>query len=192
MLRHNRPRTPALVSGALLAAVLAAVAVVLLAGGEAASKTPRVSRGAGPRPGIDATTGPEARQIRHATLVLADDMGAAARCDPALARPRFAACVAPALRHADIGGRTNAMLLRTVLAPVTAGPCRTYLAGLQAANDAAGDSARWLLPQLYVVGGRPAQRHIRGQIALDARMLRRAAGGARSEVCSQHAGPPAI
>jgi hypothetical protein len=188
MLLHKRSRTPAVVSGALLAALIAALAVMLLAGEEAASQATRTGRHAGPRPAIEATTGPEARQMRHATRMLGRELGAAARCEADLARARFAACVAPALRHAGIGGRTNAMLVRTVLAAAHTGPCRTYLTGLQAANDAAGDSARWLLPQLYEGGGRRAQRHMLDQIALDAQMLRRAA----SDVCSQRGGPRAI
>ena len=127
--------------------------------------------------------------MRRATRVLGDEIAAAARCDATLPRARFAACVAPALRHAGIGGRTNAMLLRTVLAPVRAGACRTHLLGLQAANGAAGDSAQWLMPHLYEGGGRAVQRHMLGQLALDASMLRRVVRAAPGDVCSPHPDP---
>jgi hypothetical protein len=124
---------------------------------------------AGPR--VDATSDAEARRLQGATQTLAAELSAAAHCGT----DRFAACVAPALRHGGIGGRTTAMLARTVMADGPVGPCRTYLFGLQAANDAAGDEARWLLPLLYGPGRRRHQHEIASQLALAGDMLRRAA-----------------
>jgi len=102
---------------------------------------------------------------------LGTKLTAATRCGT----QRFVACVAPALRHAGVGGRMTAMLARWVMAGVPAGTCREYLFGLQAANDAAGGEARWLLPLLYESGRRQHERQIVGQVTLAARMLRRAA-----------------
>ena len=152
---------------------------------------------AGPR--VGATSDAEARQLRGATQILAAELSAAARCGTG----RFAACVTPALRHGGIGGRTTAMLARVVMADVPVGPCRTHLLGLQAANDAAGDQARWLLPLLYGPGRRRHQHEIAGQLALAGDMLRRAArasaGGctpdavrARSEIPSGPSGRWAV
>ena len=124
---------------------------------------------AGPR--VDATSDAEARRLQGATQTLAAELSAAARCGT----DRFGACVAPALRHGGIGGRTTAMLARVVMADAPVGPCRTYLFGLQAANDAAGDEARWLLPLLYGPGRRRHQHEIASQLALAGGMLRRAA-----------------
>jgi hypothetical protein len=122
-------------------------------------------------PGVDATSDAEARQLRGATHGLAAELTAAARCHTS----RFAACVTPALRHGGIGGRTTAMLARVVMADVAVGPCRTYLLGLQAANEAAGDETRWLLALLYGPDRRRHQHEIASQLALGGGMLRRAA-----------------
>jgi hypothetical protein len=95
----------------------------------------------------------------------------------------------PALRHAGIGGRTTAMLARVVMEAVPAGGCRDYLFGLQAANDAAGDSAHWLLPRLYEPGS--GQREVLVQLGLLGQMLRHAALAVPAGVCSPSAdGPP--
>jgi hypothetical protein len=123
---------------------------------------------AGPR--VDATSDAEARQLRGATQGLAAELTAAARCTG-----RFAACVTPALRHGGIGGRTTAMLARVVMADVPVGACRTYLFGLHAANDAAGDETRWLLALLYGPDRRRHQHEIARQLALAGGMLLRAA-----------------
>jgi hypothetical protein len=83
------------------------------------------------------------------------------------------------------------MLARGVLSSVPAGSCREYLYGLQAANDAAGDQARWLYPLLFGPG---RDRHIH-DIAVDlaraARMLAAAWRAAAPDVCAPGAAGPA-
>jgi hypothetical protein len=153
----------AIVAGAL------ALAVWLGPHGGVSRPAPREVSADDPR--VDATSDAEARQLRGATQSLAAELSAAARCGTG----RFAACVAPALRRGSIGGRTTAMLARVVMADVPVGPCRTYLFGLQAANDAAGDEARWLLPLLYGPGRRRHQHEITRRLPLAGVMLRRAA-----------------
>jgi hypothetical protein len=173
------------------AAVLLAVAVAVALGphGQAppASQTLSIAR---PGARADATSAAEARQMRRATRQLAGELTEAARCDVRQTSRRFAACVTPAMRHAGIGGRTTAMLVRGVMARVHAGRCRSYLFGLQAANDAAGDSARWLLPQLYEPGLARRRREIAGQLALAGAMLRRASR--RADACSLAAAMPTL
>jgi len=96
--------------------------------------------------------------------------------------------VIPALRHAGIGGRTTAMLLRGVTAALPTGQCRNYLFGLQAANDASADNARWLLPLLYQAQPGHHHRHMKTQLALNARMLYRALHAAPAQTCSPTGG----
>jgi hypothetical protein len=169
----------AIVAGAL------ALAVGFGPHGGASSPAPRAPLATGPR--VDATSDAEARRLRGATQGLGAELTAAARCG----RVRFADCVAPALRHAGIGGRTTAMLVRGVMAGVPVGGCRNYLFALQAANDAASEDARWLLPLLYEAGrGRP-RREIAAQVSIAGRMLRRASRVAPASVCSPRAGEPA-
>jgi hypothetical protein len=190
--KRSRGPTAAL---ALLTATPALAAVALGAapvpGGHAAPQAPIAQSTAQPRARIDATTDAEARQMRHATHRLANELDAAARCDARRPPQRFAPCVAPALRHAGIGGRTTAILLRGVITPLRTGPCRTYLLGLEAANDASADNARWLLPLLYQTGRRQHQHQIMAQLALNAAMLHRALGTAPDDVCSPVADGPA-
>jgi hypothetical protein len=150
--------------------------------GGASPPAPRGIPAAGPR--IDESSYAQARQLRAATERLGGEMTAAAGCGT----HRFAHCVAPTLRRAGIGGRTTAMLVRVVMADVPIGRCRSYLFGLQAANDAAGDEARWLLPLLYEAGRRRHQHKIAVQLALAARMLHRASRAAAADVCSPSAG----
>jgi hypothetical protein len=171
-----------LAKGAVVAGALA-LAVGLRPHGGAPPRAPRATID-GPR--LDATSDAEARQLRGVTQSLGAELRAGARCGGV----RFAECIAPALRRAGIGGRTTAMLARGVLAGVPAGQCRKYLFGLQAANDAAGDEARWLLPQLYARGRRRRQRVIARQLALAGRMLRQAARAAPAGVCSPGVGGP--
>jgi hypothetical protein len=133
------------------------------------------------RVGLDAASDAQARRMRRVTEALGAELSAAAQC-------AAAECAAPALRHAGIGGRTNAMLVRVVMAGVPTGRCRNYLFGLQAANDGASDEGRWLLPKLYAHGSR---REITTQLALAGHMLRHAAIAAPADVCSPAAdGPP--
>jgi hypothetical protein len=145
---------------------------------------PTVATVAGTR--LDATSDAEARQLRATTRRLGADLSAGAQC----AAARFVACVAPALRRAGIGGRTTAMLVRGLAATVPFGRCRSYLIGLQTANDGAGDTARWLLPLLYVGRRERDEREVVTQLALAGRMLRHAARAAPADVCSPGAGGP--
>jgi hypothetical protein len=50
-------------------------------------------------PRLDATSDAQARQMRRATIALARQTGAAARCHPSDPPTRYAACVVPALRR---------------------------------------------------------------------------------------------
>jgi hypothetical protein len=186
---RSRPLNVALALLAL-AATLPAVMLVaeLRTGGNAASNAPIALSMARPGPRVDATADAEARQMRSATRGLANELSAAARCDARQTPHRFSLCVIPALRHAGIGGRTTAMLLRGVTAAVPTGRCRNYLFGLQAANDASADNARWLLPLLYQ--GQPGHHHHKmvAQLVLSARMLHRAARAAPADICSPAGG----
>jgi hypothetical protein len=133
-----------------------------------------------------ATFEPEAQRMRTVTLQLAGEVHATRGCPHR--RRAFAACVAPALRHVGIGGRMAATVLHGIARTGPSGGCRAYLFGLEVANDAAADQARWLLPRLYERGG---PYEITGQLALAGQMLRRAARAAQPEVCSPAAdGPP--
>jgi hypothetical protein len=171
-----------LVKLAALLVGVAAFAGVRLESHASVSQTPAIAQ---PATFLDATSDTEARILRRATRHLAADLSAAARCD---AR-RAPTCRLPALRRAGIGGRTSAILVRGVLARVPTGPCRTYLFGLAAANDAAADQARWLLMQFY--GGPQRRRAVAAQVGLAARMLDRAWPAAGADVCSPAAdGPP--
>jgi hypothetical protein len=174
----------------VLAATLITVmlATVLRPGGNAGSNAPTPLSMARPGPRIDATADAEARQMRSATRQLANELSAAARCDAGQAPHRFSLCVIPALRHAGIGGRTTAFLLRGITAAVPTGRCRNYLFALQAANDASADNARWLYASLYQ--GQPGdhQRHMVAQLALNAGMLHRALRAAPADTCSPAGG----
>ena len=59
-----------------------------------------------------------------------------------------------------------------------------YLLGLQAAAQAAGEQARWLLPTLYGPDRRAAQDEVTHQLSQMTHMLRRAASAAPTGVCS--------
>lgn len=194
MLARTRSR-PLILALALLVLVPALLAVVLAAvprrGASAVSNAPIPLSMGRPGPRIDATTDAEARQMRSATRRLANELSAAARCDARRTPHRFSRCVTPALRHAGIGGRTTAMLLRGVTAGVPTGRCRNYLFGLQAANDASADNARWLLPFLYAAQPGHHHRHMVSQLALNARMLLRALRAAPADTCSPAGHGPA-
>lgn len=135
-----------------------------------------------PRMGLDASSDAQARIMRHATRVRADELAVASRCK----EPGFTECTAPALRHTAMSGRTTAVLLHVVVERIPAGDCRTYLFRIGAASDAAGDQARWLMAN--VAQGR---RHIAGQIAIAAQMLEHAWRAARADVCAPKATGPA-
>ncbi len=172
---------------ALLKPVTALVAVgllvVFLTEGE--EPVPARTRLVQPRLRVDATSDAEARQMRRATLRLARELGAAARCDVARPAPEVERCVAPALQHVGVGGRGASILLGTVAATVPSGHCLTYLVGLAAANSAAGDNARWLLVNLYQYRSRERRRALVGQVTLAYGMLRRASRAAAPDVCRQ-------
>ncbi len=176
------------------AVVLVAVALVVGLRPDDPGSTTRSTSAltAGPRAGVDATSEAEARQLRRATRRLAEELDAAARCDAREPRHRFAACVGPALRHAGMGGRTTAMLLRGVIGGVPDGRCRARLIGLQAANGAAAENAQWLLPLLYGAGPGRRRREIATQLELSARMLQRASRPADAGACSLSSDGPAI
>jgi hypothetical protein len=140
---------------------------------------------------LDATSDVQARQLRRALVNLADETGPGARCDPSYPPARYAACVAPSLRRAGMGGQMAARVLNAAIVGVPIGPCKAYLLGLQAAAQAAGDQARWLLPTLYGPDRRRAQHEVATQVAQITRMLRRASGAAPAKVCSVTADSPA-
>jgi hypothetical protein len=143
------------------------------------------------RPHLDATSDAQARDMRRVLMRLAGQTGPGARCDPSDQPAVYAACVVPSLRHAGIGGQMAASVLNPVIAGVPLGPCKAYLLGLQAAAQAAGDQARWLLPNLYGPDRRRAQHEVATQLAQIAHMLRRAARAAPANVCSIAADSPA-
>jgi hypothetical protein len=178
----------------LLKPVTAVIAVGLLVGflTEGEEPVPARTRLVQPRLRVDATSDAEARQMRHITQRLADELRVASRCDPARPARQFEACVSPALQHAGVGGRGAALILGNVAATVPSGRCLTYLLGLQAANSAAGDNARWLVGNMYRYRPRSRRPGLVVQITLAHRMLRRASRAAAPDVCSPGGGQPAI
>ena len=163
--------------------------VVFLTQGENAA--PSVASVVQPRLRVDATTDAESRQMRRATHHLARELGAAARCDARQAQRAFEACAVPALQHAGVGGRSASMILGNVTATVPSGHCLNYLAGLQAANGAAGDNARWLVAYIYRYRGLDGRRRLVRQLRLAHGMLRRAARAGALNVCEPGGGQPA-
>jgi hypothetical protein len=173
-------------------AALLALGVVLgfkLEGGPPPSASARHIVTRGPR--IDATSDAEARQMRRATITLARQTAAVARCHPGDSPRRYVACVIPAVRHAGTGGHMAATALNVVIAAVPTGSCRGYLLDLQAANESAGENARWLLPHLYGPDRRHTQHEVARQIALTARMLQHAATAAPANACAPASDGPA-
>jgi hypothetical protein len=175
-------------SGLIKSAIaVAAIGLVVGVGRPSGGPAPVAARPTVAPLGLGSASDAQARRLRRVTRALGRELSAAARCEPR----RFDVCVTPALRRAGIGGRTTAMFVRGVMAGVSFGACRDYLYGLQAANDAAGDDARWLLPLLYERPHGPHQREILSQMALAGQMLRRAARAASVRVCSLSADVPA-
>jgi hypothetical protein len=173
-------------------AIVIAVAAGLAIRTDDSTQTPRVHGTAGPGLRLDATSIAEARTMRHATVLLSRELTLAGRCSPRRSAAAYAECVTPALRHAGMGGRSTAMLAGALMASIPAGPCRGYLLGLQAANDAAGDQARWLLPQLYGPQRRGRQPEVAAQLAIAASVLRRASRAAALDMCSPAGRGPAL
>ena len=166
---------------ALMAVVVLGVALGLKPEGGASPRA-RVSALSAPR--LDAASDAQARRMRRALTILAGQAAAGARCDAANRPGRYAPCVAPALRHAGMGGQMAVNVLNVVLAAVPTGPCKGYLFGLQAAAQVAGEQARWLLPTLYGPDRRTAQREVAHQLTQMTHMLRRTASAAPTDVCS--------
>jgi hypothetical protein len=145
---------------------------------------PRARASALAAPRLDASSDAQARQMRRAITILAGQAAAGVHCDAANRPGRYVPCVAPALRQAGMGGQLAVNVLNVVLAAVPSGPCKGYLFGLQAAAQAAGEQARWLLPTLYGPDHRDAQREVSHQLAQMTHMLRRSASAAPTDVCS--------
>jgi hypothetical protein len=143
------------------------------------------------RPHLGVASDAQARHMRRVLQSLADQTSPGVRCRPNDPPARYAPCVVPSLRHAGMGGQMAANVLNPAIASVPFGPCRTYLLGLQAAAQAAGDQARWLLPNMYGPDRRRAQHEVATQLAQITRMLRRAAHAAPANVCSVGADGPA-
>jgi hypothetical protein len=82
-----------------------------------------------------------------------------------------------------MGGPMAVNVLNAVIAGIPFGRCRGYLLGLQAAAQAAGEQAHWLLPTIYGPDRRRAQHEVSAQLAQITRILRRAAAAAPADVC---------
>jgi hypothetical protein len=176
---------------AVIASVVAIAGVGVSVSTVARESAPATPLHAVSRPHVDVTSDAQARQMRRALLDLAGQTGPGVRCHPSDPPARYAPCVAPSLRRAGMGGQMAAHVLNAAIAGVPIGPCKTYLFGLQAAAQAAGDQARWLLPTLYGPHRRRAQHGVATQLAQITHMLRRAARAAPADVCSVTAGIPA-
>jgi hypothetical protein len=179
------------VKPAVIASVLAAAGIGLYAPPathDAAHGTPIQAPA---RPQLGDTSDVQARQMRRALLNLAHQTGSGARCPPNEPRRRYVACAVPSLRRAGMGGQMAARVLNAAITGVPFGPCKTYLLGLQAAAQAAGEQARWLLPNMYGPDRRRAQHEVATQLAQITHMLQRAARAAPAGVCSATAGGPA-
>jgi hypothetical protein len=144
-----------------------------------------------PRVGLDATSDAEARRMRDASLRLARELRAAARCDVRRAWRPFETCVSPALQHTGVGGRGASMILGSLASRVPAGRCLRYVLGLEAANSAAADNARWLVGNIYLYRAQRRHGDLAGQISLAYHRLRRASRASAPDVCSPAGGQPA-
>src|SRR3954454_19089724 len=174
-----------------LAAVLA-LGVALGLKLEGTAPPPPAPASALAAPHLDATSDAEARQMRRALITLAGQTAAGARCDPRDRAGRDAPCVTLALRHAGIGGQMAVNVLNVVLTALPSGPCKGYLLGLQAAAQAAGEQARWLLPTIYGPHRQRSQHEVSTQIRQITHMLRNAATAAPANVCAATAKSPAV
>jgi hypothetical protein len=179
------------VKPAVIACVLSAAGLGLSVAPATHDATPATPTHATTRPHLDATSDVQARQMRRALMNLAGQTRPGARCHPNDPPARYAPCVLPSLRRAGMGGQMAASVLNAAIAGVPIGPCKTYLLGLQAAAQAAGDQARWLLPNMYGPDRRRAQHEVATQLAQITHMLLRAARAAPAKVCSVTADSPA-
>ena len=182
---------PPFVKPALVVSVLAAAGIGLSVGPATHGATRATPAPRTARPHLDATSYVQARQMRRALMILAAQTSPGARCHPNEPPARYAPCVVPSLRHAGMGGQMAANVLNATIAGVPFGPCRAYLLGLQAAAQAAGDQARWLLPHMYGPDRGRAQDEVDQQLGQITHMLRRAASAAPANVCSVGADRPA-
>jgi hypothetical protein len=132
-------------------------------------------------------TNAQAERMRSVTVQLAGEMRGAVRCHPT--GRDYEHCVLPALRHTVIAGRFAAFVLRTVLAPVPDGRCRSRLIDLQVANGQASAQAQWTLSGLYDRSRRARRHEAAVQTVLIAAMLTRAASSTAG-ACSLADGPP--
>ena len=179
------------VKPAIVAFLLGAAGVGLSVSSTPHSITPTAPPHVSTRLQLDATSDAQARDMRRVLMSLSGQIRPGARCHPSERPAVYAACVVPSLRHAGMGGQMAANVLNPVIAGVPFGPCKAYLLGLQAAAQAAGDQARWLLPNLYGPDRRRAQHEVATQLGQITHMLRRAARAAPANVCSVDADGPA-
>lgn len=179
------------VKPAVIASLLAAAGVGLTVAPITHDATRAAPAPVSAHPHLDATSDAQARQMRRALMNLAAQAAPGARCHPNEPPARYAPCVVPSLRHAGMGGQMAANVLNATIAGVPFGPCRAYLLGLQAAAQAAGDQARWLLPHMYGPDRRRAQGEVDKQLGQITHMLHRAARAAPANVCSVAADSPA-
>ena len=122
----------------------------------------------------------QARSLRIASAHLRARLVRAARCEPAQDKATYRRCVLPALRGMSMAGRTTARLAAVVASTVPAGRCRGYLLEVQAANEAAGEQAAYLLSRLYTRDVAAAQRTVDAGLGKAAPMLARAASAPRA------------
>jgi len=120
--------------------------------------------------------------MRNVTAGLRDELQAAAGCH--IRSAAYEPCVLPALRHAVMGGRTAALVLRTVIETTADPRCRAYLLELGAANAAASDQAEWTIQQLYDRSRHDRRDRTAKQVQITAAMLTRAAAPSASDACS--------
>ena len=131
----------------------------------------------------------QAGRMRAVSANLAAELRGARRCATRDAGS-YARCARDALRHAVIGGRTAALVLVAVTAPVRAGPCRGYLLALQVAAREAAAIAAWTLSQLADGSVSHRARRAAGQVRLAAVMLSRASAPGGEAACAVGAGGP--
>jgi len=120
--------------------------------------------------------------MRGVTAELRDELHDATACHTTSVA--FERCVLPALRHAVMGGRTAALVLRTVVNTTADGPCRGYLLELGAANAAASDQAQWTIGQLYDRSVHDRRRRAATFVRTAEAMLTRAAAPRAIDACS--------
>jgi hypothetical protein len=124
----------------------------------------------------------QARRMRGVTARLRDELVVAAACQTRSAA--YERCVLPALRHAVMGGRTAALVLRPVIETTSDPPCRAYLLELGAANTAASEQAQWTIQQLYDRSQHDRRARAATFVRTGAAMLTRAVAPGGINACS--------